>query len=408
MKEISSQVWCVFDHGIFQSLAHRLAKDVGHIYYCQPSRRAHPLVSDKEPGMGYDDIELVESWLDIKDKVDVWVFPDIFEADVQEFLVGEGKRVFGSRRADEMELHRSEFRDLLRIVNLPVPKYDSVVGIDELCEALAKTEDKYIKSSPLVRGTSETWHYSRWNLCQGHIEMLAAKLGAMRDTIEFLIEDPIPSKREVGFDDICVRGKFANAALIGIENKDRAYFGKFTDYNSIPKELREVNEKLAPVFEKFGYANFWSTELRDKYLIDPCPRLASPAGECIHLINSNLAERIYAATEGAVVDPKPAAKFAAQVILVSDEIEAGPLPIDIDEKVREWVCLYNSGKDAEGQEWVSPSANRMSELGSVVGLGNTPDEAIKACQDHAKGVECMKLEIHLDELHEAKEQLMSL
>jgi hypothetical protein len=403
--DFSSQTWCVFDHGLFQPLAHTLARSVGHMFYCRPSRRSHPLTSDKEPGMGYHDIELVESWLDIKDRVDVWVFPDIFDADIQESLVKDGKRVFGSRRGDEMEIHRSEFRDLLKKVGLPVPPYESVIGIDALRERLEVVEDKYIKSSPMVRGTSETWHHIRYNLSQTHIDLLSSKLGALRDTIEFLIDDPIPSAQEVGFDDICVRGKFANHALVGIENKDRAYFGQFMATASMPKELREVNEKLGPIFEQYGYTNFWSSELRGKYLIDPCPRLASPAGECIQAMNANLAERIYAATEGEVVEPKPAAKYSAQVLLVSDEIEQGPLPIDIPEKNREWAYLYNSGMDKDGQEWVTPNATKFSELGSVVGIGNTPEQAVKACEEHCKGIECMKLEIHLDELHEAKSDL---
>jgi hypothetical protein len=226
-------------------------------------------------------------------------------------------------------------------------------------------------------------------------------LGSLREDQEFLIDDPIPDMVEIGYDDFCVRGRFANYGLVGVEAKDRAYFGQWMPYAAMPRVLRDTNERLGGVLESFDYRGFWSTELRGKYLIDPCPRHASPAGECIQEINKNLAERIWGAAEGEIVDPVPAGRYAAQVMMVSDEVENNPLPIDIPEKNRAFVKLYNSSIDKDGQEWVSPSANRMSELGSVVGIGATPQAAEKACEDHADGIQADGLEIHFTELREA-------
>jgi hypothetical protein len=403
MMDFSNKTCCVIEYGIFQSLAHRLARDFGRVFYYRHSRRSHPFASDKEPGMGYDDIILVDSWLEIIDQVDLWVFPDIYDADIQTYLSEEcGKRVFGARHADEMEIQRVALRELMKKIGLPVNSYEVVTGMDELRDRLKEVENKYIKSSANIRGTSETWKHIRYNLSEAHLDQLAAKLGARRDSEQFLIDDPIPDVSEVGYDDFCVLGKFAKHALLGVENKDRSYFGKFMPYSALPKDIRNVNEKLAPVLASYDYRCFWSTELRGKYLIDPCPRQASPAGECIQEINLNLSERIWAAAEGEVVEPKPAAKYAAQVIIVSDEVENGSLPIDIPEKNRQWVKLYNSARGENGQEWVAQTPTKMSELGSVVGLGDTPDAAVKACEDHCEGIECMGLEIHLDELEEAK------
>lgn len=402
--DFSNKTCCVIEYGIFQSLAHRLARDFGKVFYYRHSRRSHPLASDKEPGMGYDDIELVDSWLNIIDQVDLWVFPDIYDADIQDYLSSLGRRVFGSRYADEMETNRVGLRRTMKHV-LPVNNYEVVIGIDALRERLREVENKYIKSSANIRGSSETWKHIRYNLSQAHIDQLAAKLGASRESEEFLIDDPIPDVSETGYDDFCVLGKFAKHALLGVENKDRSYFGKFMPYGALPKDIRNVNEKLAPILRQYDYRCFWSTELRGKYLIDPCPRQASPAGECIQEINLNLSERIWAAAEGEVVEPNPAARYAAQVIIVSDEVENGSLPIDIPEKNKQWVKLYNSARDANGQQWVAQTPTKMSELGSVVGLGDSPDAAVKACRDHCEDIQCMGLEIHLDELEEAKKEL---
>jgi hypothetical protein len=401
MNDFSSSVFCVVDYGIFQSLAHRLARDVGKVYYVRQSRRGHPLASDKAPGSGYDDIELVDGWIPLIGKVDCWVFPDLFDGDIQQHLVSLGQRVFGGRKGDELEIYRSHFRQILGAQGLPVNPYEVVHGVDELRDRLMEVEDKYIKTWSTIRGTTETWHHIRYNLSQQHLDKISSGLGSLRESQEFLIDDPIPDVAEIGYDDFCVQGRFAQYGMVGIEAKDRAYFGCFMPYASMPKVIRETNSKLAPVLEAYDYRSFWSTELRGPYLIDPCPRLASPAGECIQEINKNLAERIWGAAEGEVVQPIAAGRYAAQVMMVSDEVEGNPLPIDVPEKNRAWVKLYNSSLDENKQEWVSPSANRMSELGSVVGIGATPEAARKACQDHADGIQADGLEIHFTELDEA-------
>lgn len=403
--DFSNKVFCILDYGVFQSLAHRIARDVGTVYYVRQSRRGHPLASDKAPGSGYDDIELVDGWIDLIPEVDCWVFPDLFDGDIQEHLESLGKRVFGSRHADELEIYRDDFRHVMKKAGLPVPEYETVHGVDELRERLKEVEDKYIKTWSTIRGTTETWHHIRYNLSQSRLDRLSSGLGSLREDQEFIIDDPIRNVPEIGYDDMCIQGKFAGSGLFGIENKDRAYLGKWSTYAAMPKVLRDTNAALEPVLEKFGYRNFWSTELRGKYLIDPCPRLASPAGECMQEMSANLVERIWFGSEGEIVEPKPAAKYAAQVLIVSDEVETSPLPIDVPRKNRQWVKLYNSSLDQEGQEWVSPSANKMSELGSVVGLGETADLAIKSCKDHCEGIAADGLEVHLDELNDTKAEL---
>lgn len=401
MMDFSNKVFACVDYGLFQPLAHRIARDVGKVYYCRQSRRGHPLASDKSPGSGYDDIVLSDGWIDIIDEVDCWVFPDIFDGDIQRHLASLGKRVFGGRNADELEIYRGDFRKLMKGLELPVAKYELVNGVEALREALKDATDKYIKTWSTIRGTSETWHHIRYNLSLSKLDQISHSLGSLRDAQEFLIDDPIRDVTEIGYDDMCILGQFADHCLVGIEHKDRAYFGKFVAYADLPEDLQKTNEALASILEKHDFRGFWSTELRGKYLIDPCPRLASPAGESIQEMSLNLVERIWAGAEGEVVDPQPAGQYAAQVMIVSDEVENNPLSIDVPEEHRQWVKLYNSSIDDHGQEWISPSPNKMSELGSVVGIGDTPEEAKSACINHCEDIQCLGLEIHSDELEDA-------
>lgn len=408
MMDLKDKTCCVIESGIFQSLAHRLARDFGKVYYYRHTERVHPVTSDIEPGKGYDDIEAIEHWSDVLEEVDLWVCPDIHDGHLQEHLVSIGERVFGSRRAEDLEIWRAKFREIMDEIGLPVPPHEVVTGLDALRERLMEVNDKFIKTSANVRGTSETWHHLSYNLSQAHLDKLASQFGAFRETQEWLIDDPILNVPEIGYDGLCVDGKFPRHGIVGVEAKDKAYYGQFMPWDMMPRVIRDVNTKLAPVLGQYGYRGFFSTEIRGKYLLEPTCRQPSPAGECEQEIYSNISEMIWSAAEGEIVEPIPAARFCAQVILSSHEMdEATPLPIDIPLDRRQWVKLYNSSKGEDGQEWVSPTPTRMSEIGSIVGIGNTPEQAIRELEKHCDGYEswAMRLEIDLEALHEARKEM---
>lgn len=404
----SDKTCCVIESGIFQSLAHRLARDFGKVYYYRHTERVHPVTSDREPGMGYDDIEIISHWSDVLDEVDLWVCPDIHDGHLQLHLEQLGKRVFGSRRAEDLEIWRAEFRDIMKQIGLKVPPYELVIGLDNLREHLKTVEDKYVKTNANIRGTSETWHHLSYNLSQAHLDKLSSRFGALRESQEWLVDDPIPNVPEIGYDGMCIDGMFPSKGIIGVESKDKAYYGQFMSVNQMPKIVRDINDKLSPVLAEYGYRGFFSSEIRGDYLLEPTCRQPSPAGECEQEMYKNLSEMIWSAAEGIVVDPIPTATYCAQVMLLSNEMDdATPLPIDIPDEVRQWVKLYNSSMGEDGQEWVSPTPTRMSEIGSVVGIGNTPDEAIRQCEKHCDGYDkwAMRLEINLEPLYEARKDL---
>lgn len=395
--KLSDKSCCVIESGIFQSLAHRLARDFGKVYYYRHTERIHPVTADIEPGKGYDDIESIEHWSDVLGDVDLWVCPDIHDGRLQEHLANQGERVFGSRRAEDLEIWRANFREIMSEVDLPVPRYQVVVGLEALRERLKEVEDKYIKTSANVRGTSETWHHLKYNLSQSHLDKLSSRFGAFRETQEWLIDDPILNVPEIGYDGICVDGQFPRHGIVGVEAKDKAYYGQFMPWDMMPKVIRDTNTKLAPVLREYGYRGFFSTEIRGKYLLEPTCRAPSPAGECEQEIYSNLSEMIWEAADGKIVEPIPAAKYCAQVIITSNEIdEATPVPIDIPEDRRQWVKLYNSSMGEDGQEWVSPTPTRMSEIGSIVGIGNSPEHAIRELEKHCDGYETWAMRLHID------------
>jgi len=405
MTDFSSKSCCVVENSsVFQSWAHRLSRDFGRVYYHRTGRR--PSASDREPGMGYQDIELVEHWEDLLNKVDLWAFVDVYDGALQEHLVSLGKRVFGARRGDELEIWRADFRRIMRDLSLPTQDYKKVTGIRALSDALKNVDDKWIKTGSNIRGTTETWHHKSWALSQAHLDFLSSKLGALKDSQVFLIDTPIEDVEEYGYDDMAIDGEQAPHGMVGVEDKDKSYFGCFMRYEDIPEPLQETNEALGGVLAKYKYRGMYSIELRGDILIDPCCRAPSPAGECEQEVYANLAERMWHGAKGEVVDPIPVATWAAQAGLSSDHIEKDPMPITIPEDRRQWVKLYNSAKGKDGQEWITPYME-MHEVGTIVGIGDTADEAVTNLEKNSEGFSewAMELRCEIDSVAKARESL---
>lgn len=404
----------VTDGGLFQPLAHLLAKQFSRVLYFREWRNGpFPVPQDMAIGQGYEDIERVESIMGCMDEVDLFVFPDIFFAEEQKQLRKMGKLVFGAGDGEDMELYRVDFWDQMNDLGMPTIPQVHVQGMKKLRDLLEKEEDKYIKVS-FVRGLMETFKHIDYRLSKPKFDELEFKLGAFSEEQEFIIEDAMECKREVGSDQIVVDGQFAKTVQFAVEGKDKTALAMMRPYTSLPKEVQQVNAWIAPVLKSYGYRGYFSTEIRigkkdgKPYLIDPTCRHASPCGETMNLMCENLGEMILGAAEGRVVEPKVRKKFAAQALICADMAETTSVPIYIDPKVREFVALYNSGiRESDGQEIVVFTDARMREIGSIVGLGDTIDAAIKECQRVAEGVECSFMSVYTDSLEEFKKELLS-
>lgn len=393
----------VYEGGIFQSVAHRLARDYERVLYFRQWVSTFPHSNDYQIGRGYDNIERVDYFWDAMPYADVFCFPDIGYADLEMFLRSMGRPVFGAGSGADMELLRAPFKELLTELGLPVAPYKVVTGIDELREELEKTNDKYIKVS-LLRGIAESWHHINYDLSEPKLADMEHELGARAKIQEFIIEDAIPTENEVGYDGYNVHGLFPHQALFGYEIKDKAYFGKVVPYSALDKNIRLVNDKLAPVFAQYQYQGFVSTEIRvsngKPYLNDMTCRAPSPAGEAFQELCENFGEVVDGAAHGVLVEWKPKAKYAAQVILKSDFAEDNWLPITIPDDLKDCVKLFHSCK-VEGQEYVVPMELDMPQIGSVVAIGNTKQEAAKRCLEYAERIEAYGLTFEKEALAEA-------
>lgn len=416
----SDKTAMVIENGLFAPLAHRLARDFGRVLYHRGTRHAFPVPNDSAIGRGYKKVERADSWEAHVDEVDLFVFPDLYWSDTQAYLRSLGHRVFGCGWGEELELWRDDFYSTLKDNKLNTVPWEMVQGMTALREHLEDEEDKYIKVS-YHRGLMETFKWVDMRISKPRLDVLQHDLGSLSEDQWFLVQDALDSKREVGSDQIIVDGMFPKTVQYAIEGKDKTGLARMLPYARLPKEVLEVNNKLAPVFafadrDHTGYnpyRGFFSTEIRvakdgKPYLTDPTCRMASPCGETYMLMSENFSEMIWAAAEGEIVEPEVKKPFAAQAMIQADLAETQSIPIFIDPKVRDQVCLFHSGIRGDGQECVFKSDAGMLEIGSVIGLGKTIEAAIEDCRAAAAKVVCDKMSVAVDALDEFKPQLMKL
>jgi hypothetical protein len=412
LKPIGEATCMFVDHGLFISQALRLAQDFKKVYVYTPWETAFPKMTS-QVGLGYEEIELVDSifgpWFS---EVDVFVFPDINSGHLQQYLADQGKAVWGCKNGECLELQRRGMKEILNVLDLPVGKFWHVKGMDELRAFLQEHENVYVKIDKW-RGTFETFHSPNYKDVEPKLDEVEHKLGPLKHVIEFTIEAALEDKVEVGTDGFIIDGKQPSQLMAGIEVKDLCYVGKFVRYTDLPEPIRRFNDKMEPVFAAYGYRGWMSSEVRlgkdmKPYMIDGCMRSPSPPNELWQLMYENFSEIIYYGAHGILVDPIPAAKYGAEILIHSSWASGNWQPVNIEPEVREFVKLRNSMK-INGREYISPMGDGLPEIGAVVGLSDTSiEDAIDEAFKNAEGVSGYYLDIPKASTHTALEQIAKL
>lgn len=398
----------VLDNGLFQPLAHRLVGSYEKVCYFRPWIGSFPHPNDYYCGSGYE-FERIESYEQyFEDENVTWIFPDLHFPALQKWLRSKGRAVWGAGYGEDLELMRAETKGEMEEIGLPLKPWESIIGMTALREYLEKHENVFVKVSK-CRGLCETFHSESYELVKPKLDEIEHDLGGRSEVQEFVVEQPVEDAVEVGYDGWCIAGQYPRLAQVGVEIKDCCYAAKIVPYTALPRQVLEVNRKLAPLMKEYGYCGFFSTEVRigkDKqpYLIDVTARHASPAGESLLKTVENLPEIIEAGAHGKIVEIKPKSKFVCQAMLCSDFAMNNWLPIEIPKEIREHVHLYHSCMVGK-MEYVIPVGVEMPQIGSVTAVGATPEEAIKTCQGYVKRIKAYGLKDNTDKMMDAVKEL---
>jgi hypothetical protein len=258
---------------------------------------------------------------------------------------------------------------------------------------------------------AETFHVKKLSLAKSRLDQLEYHLGGAREVFPFIVEHMVDSVVESGYDGFCIDGKYPSTCLMGVEVKDRGYVGCVRDYSKLSDPVKMVNDKLSPFFAEAQYRQFFSTEIRvtdegTPYLIDFTTRCPLPPSELYHEMVSNLGDIIYAGARGEIVDPDWEYKYGALAIIKSDLSADEWAEVEVDPNVKQWVKWRNYSEiDGHGHILPITKGLGMVECGAVIGVGNTLEEAIKACQENAEGVNGFDPNVHAEALPEALEAI---
>jgi hypothetical protein len=413
-KDISDVTFLVYDHGLFWPVAERLARDAKKVFYHIPDGDAMPTFAKAMRGDGHSSVEMVQDVWIHKDEVDTWVFPDCSDAGLQLELESQGRSVWGSKGASELETNRGLWIRTCEQIGLPMPKTHVIKGITNMRVFFDehRGETFHVKISRW-RGDTETFKAVEPSAIRNKLESLALKFGPFQDLIVFYVQEPVDTDIEGGSDTYFVNGEYPSKIILGYERKGESYFATWKEREKMPPEIWKVSEALAPLLAENNYCNLVSTEVRVKedksYLLDPCLRFPSPAGEEELEMYGNFADIVYRGAQGELVQPEMTSKFCGEAVIEYCGDREGWKSIRIPEEVRQWVKLYACGYE-DGAYHFSPSQDPEA-IGCIVGLGNTPKEVLDRLKEIQEALKDSSVDMHIEpiadlfkEIEEAEEQ----
>lgn len=403
LQDYSQLTVCVVDNGLFSDLATGLTRWFGRVLlYVPPGATPWPTTAQLSVGQGLSAggaqarntmagngiarVEKVDNVLLLIDEVDLFVFPDIYQPALQTHLRQLGKRVFGSAFGEDIELDRFLFKDILQQAGLPVPKYQTIRGVNDLRRRLALSPG-VVKISR-SRGDFETFFSKQFAQTDLDLDSIAHGLGPLKDEKKFLVEEPLPVSEmlEIGYDGFMIDGVWTGG-LLGLEMKDKAYVGRavpnVADY---PPQLAEANNVLAPALKALGYRNAFSSEVLVErpvggvpgrgYFIDPCCRFGSPPGAAMMRLTRNLPDIFWFGAVGQAIEPEFEAPWVAQLQVTRVAGRTDWTALDVPADMRDRVFVH--WPLAVGKKlYAMPMHYDNPAVCAVVGSGATLDAAVE-------------------------------
>lgn len=409
MKPANQVVAIVIDtSGNWVSLAVRLATEYKRVYYCNPSWvDAYPNPNKTHIGEGLEGIEVIKSPYDVYDEIDFWVFPDVYYGSFAEWLKSQGEIVWGSAAAEELELFREILMERMPDLGLPAPKGEKVTGMTALRKYLQSNKGKWVKLDEW-RGLIETFYSKNYDLVKPELDDIEFNRGILAEKIDFMCCDPIITDLEMGYDGYTVDGEYPAEWLSGIEIKDKVYVGQWREYSALPGVLTDFNTKFSKEFKSYQYRGFFSLENRivgkKSYMTDFTARMPCPPGSLYQEMVLNLGEVMWSGANGVIVPGKNAARYGVELIMDSPWAAKHTCNIYFPKEISQFVKLKKNAIEG-GVNQIIPLLNASSDIGSIIGLGNTLAEAIDKAKEYAGQVEGTEIMVRPDCFDGAEELL---
>ena len=248
-----------------------------------------------------------------------------------------------------------------------------------------------VRRNKKICWTGNTWAQDDFEDSEPKIARLKIEWGPKGEELDFVVEELIDGT-EPGLDGVLYHGEMLSPTLLGYEKKGCGYIAKVVKYENVPKSLKDVNDKFAPIYKELDY-NFWNstevivTKKREGFLIDPCNRLAAPCTNAVQQeLISNYSEIWYGMATGEKVIPKYKARYGGGAAFYSQFVEEGNWArVLFDKKDRDWIKFRETAKIG-GHYWAVPKASTVC---SIVAIANSVDDVIGQIQERSKSVKAV-------------------
>ena len=402
-KDISDLTVLVLDRGTFFPVAKRLARDVKTCYYAMPKGEASETFAQFCRGNFHGDVTRISSdeiW-QVKPALDLIVVPDCDDGWFQLEMESQGYPVWGSKLSSNEETKRGVWLNTAKDLGLPMPKTHIIQGLTNLKLFVAEHEGEVFHCKiSRFRGDCETFKIEDPSAFRNKCDVLAMKFGPWQDKIKFYVQEPVETDIEGGCDTYFVAGKYPDKVVLGYEKKGEGYFATWKERGDMAPEIWTPNEIIAPLLEAYGYCNLVSTEIRvteDKsFLLDPCLRFGSPAGEEELELYDNFTEIVYRGARGELVQPKMSAQFCGEAIISYCGDKEGWKSITVPNEVEQWVKLYACGYEYGAYHF--PPSQDAECIGCAVALGDTPEEVLDKLKEIREALSGSAVDLKIESL----------
>lgn len=396
------------DNGLFHSFARKVAAEIieggGTADYYTPWQSSFPTQRHTRVGEGFPELTRIVHAQADEDKVDCWVFLDLFQPDFQARLRSEGRRVWGAGYGEEMELERWAFKQFCQRNGIRTPPAELFVGLPALREHLEDRKNIYVKlAHGTNRGDMDTKLWKDKHLTTWTFDQLEYDLGAFKETTEFIGEQKLENVIELGEDWVAIDDQWADFGMYAFEVKGLGTVGTVMSYARLPEVLRHVNGKLSKVMRRDSYRGFFSLEglynVRREYsATDPCCRLGSPSNELLQEMFTGWPRTIWDGAEGKVTSPVPAKDAGVGIVTMVYSEQSGKNwePLKYPPSADRWVKLRNP-YSINGKRFAVPQGAPTNVAG-VVGVGRSLLSAAAALGEHTRQVDGHQIEIATDSL----------
>ena len=395
MSDTSTKSVAVIDNGIFSELPRTLAESFGHVWYTSPWVSGFPFSAHLEIGEGDEKVERIDDFHSIIEDCDLFVFPDIYQGPAQEYLQSIGKRVWGSRDGDDLEIYREDAKKHFADLGISQGPYEAIKGMAAV-RKYVKEHDKeklWIKGNK-ARGDFESFSIEGYDLGKSKLDDIEARLGPVAESMTYIVEPNLKDTLDLAIDTHCIDGQYPATAVLGTEEKGECYVGEVRPWAKMPAKLRDIYARLAPTFKSYGYRNFLSLESRADqkhiYLQDPCCRAGSPPAELQLNWIKNLSDILWLGSTGKMVEPEYKGKFGVELIVHSDWADNHPLMVDFPQEYRNKIKFrYNS--DFDGKTWILPQG-AGPRIAAVVSYGDDLHSCMEECKEISGSLKGIQVE----------------